>query len=91
VHLLGFYYKNDFSVLSTDTVYNIIYSLGAPTYIHIHSGKGPTLILKHKKESKLGYLIRFIHLSSYKKTTLMLPVFQPTFVSNLVKTGQSNL
>jgi len=49
------------------------------------------LILKRKKESKRGYLIRFIHLSSYKQTTLMLAAFQSTFVSNLVKTGQSNL
>jgi len=55
------------------------------TYIHKYSRKGPTLILKHKKESKCGYLIRFINLISYKQTALMLAAFQSTFVSNLVK------
>jgi len=49
MHLVGFYYKNEFTILSTDTVYNSIYSLGASTYIHIHSRKGRTLILKCKK------------------------------------------
>jgi len=49
------------------------------------------LILKRKKGSKSGYLIRFIHLISYKQTTLMLAGFQSTFVSNLVKTEISNL
>ena len=81
----------EFSFLSADTVYNSIYSLGTSTYIHVHSRKGRTLILKRKKESKCGYLIRFIRLSSYKQTTLMLAAFQSTFVCNLVKTRQNNL
>jgi len=69
VHFVGFYYKNEFTILSRDTLYNSLYSMRASTYIHKYSRKGPTLILKLKKEeSKCGYLICFIHLNSYKQT-----------------------
>jgi hypothetical protein len=81
----------EFFFLSADTIYNSIYSLGTSAYIRIHSRTGRTLILKQKKQSKRVYLIRFIHLSSYKQTTLMLAAFQSTFVSYLAKKGQNNL